>query len=362
MRILFISRSLPYIGGREIVLEYLLKYFSKISNVLLLSPDKGTKRKNVTRFDMNKPLDKIEDFVKKSKPDLINCHTFYHAGISIHLARKFSIPLILTLHGVFTKNYGKDYCGLLRKIYYSSTCVSTVSKNYKYALISLLKIPKKKRNCIKLIRNGVDTSSKGCLNKDKLRSRYRLPLTKKIIIVPARLNKLKGLDYAIEAAKSFNKNTIFLVCSPKGRNLEEEYLYKRRLLKKVKNGKAKVIFRAYTRRELLTLYKVSDICLLQSLIEGISISILDAMALGIPVIATRTGGNIEIIRDNLNGFLIKPKNTEEIVRKIKFVLNMDSKNVTSITNRAKKTIKTDFSSKGMLESYQKLFNQVIKSN
>ena len=86
------------------------------------------------------------------------------------------------------------------------------------------------------------------------------------------------------------------------------------------------------------------------------------MALGIPVIATRTGGNIEIIRDNLNGFLIKPKNTEEIVRKIKFVLNMDSKNVTSITNRAKKTIKTDFSSKGMLESYQKLFNQVIKSN
>ena len=79
-------------------------------------------------------------------------------------------------------------------------------------------------------------------------------------------------------------------------------------------------------------FKAADIFVLNSGYEGLSHVILEAMQLGVPVIASNRGGNPELIQNNFNGFLVECKNQKEIKETIlklwqqkdlqeKFILN-----------------------------------------
>ena len=67
----------------------------------------------------------------------------------------------------------------------------------------------------------------------------------------------------------------------------------------------------------------SDIFVLPSLSEGFPNVCLEAMASGLPVIATKVGGLVEIIRDGQNGFLVNPETPREIAEKISLLLEDD---------------------------------------
>jgi len=60
------------------------------------------------------------------------------------------------------------------------------------------------------------------------------------------------------------------------------------------------------------------------LAEGFSLAIVEAMAAGLPVVATRVGGAAEIIEDGLNGFLVPPADSEALARTVRHVLDLDS--------------------------------------
>ena len=64
-----------------------------------------------------------------------------------------------------------------------------------------------------------------------------------------------------------------------------------------------------------------DICILSTFTEGISNSILEYMALGKPVIATRGGGTAELVKDNETGFLVAPADPVELAGKVEVLLN-----------------------------------------
>ncbi len=70
------------------------------------------------------------------------------------------------------------------------------------------------------------------------------------------------------------------------------------------------------RPDILPCYKLLTIYILPSIIEGFSLSILEAMALGLPVICTRAGGNPEAVEHGDNGFLFDPGDTEGLHRAI----------------------------------------------
>jgi glycosyltransferase involved in cell wall biosynthesis len=89
--------------------------------------------------------------------------------------------------------------------------------------------------------------------------------------------------------------------------------------------------------------------------EGLPISILEAMASGLITIASNVGGVSEIINDDKNGFLVQPKNYKNILNTITKSLNLNNKEKMKIKQNAKDTIVKYFLEEKMIKQYESLF-------
>ncbi|MFA7359809.1 MAG: glycosyltransferase [Candidatus Kapaibacterium sp.] len=93
--------------------------------------------------------------------------------------------------------------------------------------------------------------------------------------------------------------------------------------------------------------------------EGISNSIIEIMACGIPVIATKAGGNLEIIKDGINGLFVNPFDEIDVYNKL-LLLKNDSQFRINLGEEARKTIKNNFSISTMTNKYIELYSMILK--
>jgi len=349
---------LPYLGGREVVVDMIVKSFSQVGPVYILTPDNYPKQKNVNIYKADKDQGSILKWVKKQQINVINCHTFYLSDLAFYLSRELNIPLVFTLHGIFINFYGMKYGKLLKNICAKSDRVITVSDNYRKTLGKYIGNSSK----LTTVKNGIDLGfiDKVCEKSSQYyRKKNKLPQNKFIVMTPARLTYLKGLDYLIEAVKKItDRNILFLICSPNGRNNSEEVIYKNKLKYCLKKSLSNVKFLNLNQRKVLEYYQSADIVILPSLIEGLSISLLEAMAFGKTVIATRVGGNSEIICHKENGYLIKPKDSEAIKRIILSIKDNPKKFFTGKYGR--RTVEKYFFKDTMIKNYYKIFKKIKK--
>jgi glycosyltransferase involved in cell wall biosynthesis len=89
--------------------------------------------------------------------------------------------------------------------------------------------------------------------------------------------------------------------------------------------------------------------------EGISNSIIEYMALGKPVIATRSGGTDEIVEDQRTGFLISPFNVTELVEKMRILIN-DAELRSKMGQAGKERIQKCFSIDKMVNKFISVYN------
>jgi glycosyltransferase involved in cell wall biosynthesis len=134
----------------------------------------------------------------------------------------------------------------------------------------------------------------------------------KQIIFVGRLSKEKGTETIIEVSKKL-PNDINLLIVGSGPESEK--------IKKLSETLNNIHYLGYqTHENSIKLIRGSDILIQPSLHEGISTTILEAMACKTPIIASNVGGNKELILDNQNGFLINPESADEIIKKITMIL------------------------------------------
>lgn len=101
-----------------------------------------------------------------------------------------------------------------------------------------------------------------------------------------------------------------------------------------------------------------DICILSTFTEGISNSIMEYMALGKPVVATRGGGTSEIVINEETGFLVDPSNPGELAGKIEILLN-DRKLREKMGSAGRGRVKDIFSIEQMVTKYINLYNMLL---
>lgn len=146
-----------------------------------------------------------------------------------------------------------------------------------------------------------------------------------VLISAGELNSNKNQEVIIKALSQIkDKNVHYLICGvgPKENEL-------RNLVKDIKLEN-NVHFLGF-RKDVLELMKASDIFVMPSYREGLSRSIMEALVIGLPVIASNIRGNTDLIKNGVNGYLTDPNNFEEIKFNIE-KLKQDNKIYKKISN------------------------------
>lgn len=364
MKILFVSRFLPFTGGRETFLKNLIDHLKHEHKILLLTPD-GLIGEG---FEMKKyPEDEqdLYNIITDFDPDVINSHTHYLTPAVSKIAKKLHIPCILTLHGdIFTIGSVGDQNNF-RKTLDLITALVVVSKNGRNSVLSNTSFNKNKTF---IIHNGINNElfAKDFLSlppaKNYLRELYAMPKDKFIFITPTRMIWYKGLDFLLDTilenkSKLKKSNALFLISTPSTRFKEEEFEYMDKILNLVNsnniNDLVKISFSSYEFMPLL--YRLSDGFILPSSSEQFPISILEAMASEIPVIASNVGGVPEIVKHNDTGYLVNYEDKSSLYKSIETVLGEP----THTTTKAKKLVLENLNISKATKEYLKIFERSL---
>ena len=175
------------------------------------------------------------------------------------------------------------------------------------------------------------------MNKNKCLDKFNLDKNKKIILFAGRLHEQKGLDLLLDAyslLRKHSRNEFLSVLA--GEGVERKHLEKKAIEENLKD----VIFLGNIPHALLPeLMNCADVFVLPSIWEGMPYVVLEALACGVPVVATAVGQISHIIKDGINGFIINNRDALELKEKIIQAVNLDK----DIKNRCRDSAK-DFSS------------------
>ena len=227
--------------------------------------------------------------------DVIHLQAFL-PGLLAPLVRYFlKKPTIFTVHGtrMFEKNPKFSFGFWLEKI-----ILTKIKYDVEISVTkAFLKFKNVNRN-IKVIGNGIDL-------KRFDRVKIKKASYPKILWV-GRFDKVKRVEDLIRAIENVIEKIPNAKLTLVGYGYEEEKLKK--LTKKLKLEGHVIFAGKKIDDDLIREYKSSHLFILPSASEGQPITLLEAMACGLPIIATKTGGIPEIIKDNVNGLLVPPNN------------------------------------------------------
>lgn len=196
-------------------------------------------------------------------------------------------------------------------------CIVVVNNEVKQ-FVTKLGIPADRVVCIP---NVVDTAvfhPASAQGKATMRQKTELPADRTIFLYVGRLTAVKGADTLLEAWQRLGENVrdkavLVLV----GANSDKEALPSNLPAPDVCDS----IRFVGPRQNVRDYYWAADAFVLASRTEGMSNALLEAMACGLPVIASRVGGSLDLIQDGENGFLFEPENEEQLARKIGLVMD-----------------------------------------
>ena len=255
---------------------------------------------------------------RKEHFDIINCHSVSYAGSrAVKANKKLKLPLVMTPHGediqrVPEINYGlrlkKRWNKIIQLNLRHADAVTAISDSIKNELDFL---PKEK---IFKIPNGIDLPEFSEKKNSLLHDYLSIDNKKKIVLSVGRSHIKKGYEYGIKAfdvfcRKKTGSNLVYVIV---GRNSKEHYPLVQKL-----GLEEKVFLVPETDRKTVLKYYQSSWCFFSpSIIEGLSMVSIEAMAGGLPLIVTDVPGNIDIVKENDCGIIVKNKNPESMANGI----------------------------------------------
>jgi glycosyltransferase involved in cell wall biosynthesis len=258
--------------------------------------------------------------IKEFSIDIIHAHFAYPAGFAGLLAKKAAEkPLVVTLHGVdiITEpsiNYGirlkKAYDRMVEKVV---ECADKVFAASTFVYQEALNAGCEQERLV-LLPNGVDMRRFNPEINGAIMAK-RLGIEKQPIVFTLRAHDPKnGIEYLIRAIPQVVKEMpeVIFVIGGDGplRTFHEA------LARKLNIYKSCIFVGRIPQGELPYYYSACDIFVIPSVTEAFGIVTVEAMACGRPVIGTNVGGIQDIVRDRASGFLVRPRDSNEIADRI----------------------------------------------
>jgi len=364
MRILMLNYEYPPLGGGAANANYyMLKEFAKkkdlkvdlitssasnkfeiedfAPNIHIYKLDVGKKDIHFwTQKEIMKWLYKAHSLsrklAKKNKYDYCHCWFGFPSGL---VGMMLDIPYLVALRGSdvpgFNNRFGIQYIflkPLIRRIWKKAGKITANSEDLKNLALKAMDIP------IHVIPNGVD------IDEFKPVKKYY----QKKLVSTGRLIPRKGYKYLIHAISIMGDFTLTLV----GEGNQQD-----KLKRMADRPTRRVHFTgSIPHSKIAKQYQKADVFVMPSLNEGLSNSMLEAMACGLPVIVTGTGGAKKLVRGN--GIIIEKESSDSIIDALDA---LDAEKVERMGKKSRK-IAEKMSWRAVSKQYLRLYRAYSKQN
>lgn len=354
MNILHISRTMGQ-GGAEKVVYQICK--EDYDNKMFIASTGGAyvdmlKKEGVKHFiipDINgknpfqmiKTLIILIKIIKKNDIQIVHSHhrmaAFYSRIISIFNKK---IKRVYTAHNVF---YDKVK---LTSFSLKGSQIVAVGNGVKKNLIDVYGI---EPNTIEIIYNSIERPTEVSIPKDEF---IKNKGNKVFIGTVGRISEQKGMDIFIKALANILKDRDDVYGFIIGDGEDKEKLIKQAKELNIENN---VIFLGY-RKDIFDLISAMDFIVLASRWEGFPLTPIETFSVGKTIIVSNIPGNNEIVEDNINGLFFEKDNVEDLVEKIRIM--MDSSKRSILEKNALKKYDTTYKYERFKEKYSELYSRI----
>lgn len=311
-------------------------------------------------LDINAYL-RLKDILSQKKFDVIHTHTSKAGFIGRLAAIKNGIPKIIhTPHGsIYTKknkiegvpqfSLGKSLIRKAERFVGKDTTYLTVLSQHEREICINMGLGTEKN--IIVIPNGIDYREFSISQRERNNVRIELNINPDdlMLLSVGRLSAEKGHSILIKAFLRALSDNPKLKLAIVGDGPLKSKLVK---FSEQSENKGKILFYGY-KKNIRKYLASADVFVLPSLYEGFGLAVIEAMAMGLPVIATTVGGIPEIISDGIEGYLVEPSNCIALATKI-LHLSASSETRRNMGVAGKEKAK-QFSLEKMLQGYYNLY-------
>jgi len=364
MKILHINTEKTWRGGEQQTFNLLKGLKRKnISSHLLCQPGSpmaekaeeiGIKTFPISMHGEVDPLAcfRIRTLINRFRYDILHCHTSHAHTLAFFSSLGTSVYRLVTRRvdfSIFRHSFMK-LSGI--KYRYMADFYIAISNKIKDVLIND-GIPAGR---IFVAHSGVNPNRFDNATKDNLIAEFNIKRDQQVVINVAHLAGHKGQQYLVKAIP------IVLAKIPTARFFivgGGELMDKLKTLAASLGLKKELIFTGF-RRDVGSFYQIADLFVMSSVQEGLGTAVLDAMALGKPVVATKSGGIPEIVHDGKTGRLVAPANPVALAAGIIELLTHTGR-AKQMASQGRAKIREKFSVGAMVDKNIEIYQQILKA-
>tara|TARA_R110001592_G_scaffold195573_1_gene443241 strand:- start:2690 stop:3886 length:1197 start_codon:yes stop_codon:yes gene_type:complete len=291
----------------------------------------------------------IRKCLREGRFDVVHCHQYTPWMYGWLAALPTRAKVVFTEHGRFYPDRYRYKAMLINPVMALFTpSIIAISEATKDALVKYEFIPRHK---IQVIYNGIAPMVRDDEEAEKVRDSLGIPRDAFVVGTVSRLDPVKNQGMMLRAFEQFSEKQpdsyLLLVGDGPDKDklvsLASEYGISKR-----------VIFTGFINNPVHYLATM-DVFLLSSHTEGTSMTLLEAMSLEIPTVATKVGGNPEIIQDNVTGILVEPDMASPFAEGIEQLHQNPILNL-SMGKAARLSFDKRFSAGAMVYQYSKIYS------
>lgn len=257
--------------------------------------------------------------LRRERIEIVHSYNFYPNVFAVPAARLARVPVVLASirdTGAYLtplqQRVHRDVCRLADGIVVNADAIRRwlVGQGYDAARITV-------------IPNGVSLGRVARpVDHARVRHELGMPAGARLVAMVCRLSRVKGIEYFLEAAAAIapsHPDVRFLVIGDAS-CAEPAYAGQVRAYARRLGVGDRVTFTGL-RHDVAELLSEVAVSVLPSLTEGLSNTVLESMAAGVPVVASRVGGTAEAVEDGVTGLLVPPEDGAALTRAIVRVLD-----------------------------------------
>ncbi|OOC44215.1 glycosyltransferase family 4 protein [Thermosipho sp. 1074] len=306
-------------------------------------------RRNINPLEELRVIKEYRKIMRELNPDIVLTYTIKPNIYGTYVASKFDKPVIINITGLGSSFFKPILKNVVLKLYkYACKRATFVffqnQFNYSLFVSNKIVLPNK----AKIIPgSGVNIEKFKPIENEKQDEIVRF-------LFIGRIMREKGIEEYLKAADVIAKkysNVEFQILGPFE---EEEY---RDIILSNKNPKIKYLGISDDVRNQI---KEVDCIINPSYHEGMSNVLLEAGAMGKPLIASDIPGCREIVVDGYNGFLFEPKNVDSLINKVELFIHLPENERKKMGENSRKKIERDFNRNIVVKEYLKIIKKIIE--